>query len=497
MISGSTFISSQYDIVIIGGGVSGCLIAYRLSKFNISVCLVEKEADLACGATGANSAIVHSGYDPEPGTLKAKYNVRGNSLFDELCRDLGVPFIRNGSLIIAFNEEENEQLVRLKNRGEVNGVPGLRILSASETLELEPAISPGVYSSLFAPTGGIVCPYELTFAAAETAYANGVDFVFGQEVTSIGISEDDPYRYSVGCDGGVPGGDLSLKAKVIVDAAGAYADKVAAMAGDTSFSIIPRRGEYSIVDKQIGRLVTHTIFQTPTAKGKGVLVTPAVDENIIVGPNAHQTEDPGDTSTSAAGVREIWSMAGKSVPSLDRKYSIRDFAGIRATPSTHDFVIGQAPGIPGFFRAAGIESPGLTAAPAFSEVLTEEITEYLMPEGPALKNEAVMTRKAPVRFRDLSLESQGKLIAEDPRFANVICRCENITEAEIVDAIRRTIGEVTVNGIKMRTRSGMGRCQGGFCLPRVLSIIARETAKPVTSVTLSGNGSDIVTGRTR
>ena len=489
---------AQYDVVIIGGGVSGCLIAYRLSGYDISVCLIEKEADLACGATGANSAIVHSGYDPEPGTKKAHYNVSGNRMFGDLCRDLGVPFVQNGSLIIAFNTQEHAKIEKLFERGTANGVPGLKILTATETLAMEPAVSNEVYSALYAPSGGIVCPYELTFAASETAYNNGTQFLFETEVTAIHRDASSGDSFTVTCRDRKSGNEeFMVKARTIVNAAGAFADKVSAMAGDDSFRIIPRRGEYSIVDKQIGKLVRHTIFQAPTEKGKGVLVTPAVDENIIVGPNAQQVESPDDTATTREGREEIWGSAVKSVPALNRSFSIRDFAGIRATPSTHDFIIGEAPGIPGFYRAAGIESPGLTAAPAFSEDIGKLIIARLMPDHPKYREASVMTRKPPVRFRNLSPETQGELIAQEPLYSNVICRCENITEAEIVDAIRRTIGEVTVNGIKMRTRAGMGRCQGGFCLPRVISIIARETGRPAESVTMAGAGSDIITGRTR
>lgn len=489
---------SHYDVVIIGGGVSGCLTAYRLSEFDLSVCLIEKESDLACGATGANSAIVHSGYDPEPDSAKARFNVEGNRLFEDLCRDLGVPFVRNGSLTIAFSDEENVKLQALLERGRLNGVPGLEILSGEEARRLEPSLSDKVRSALHAPTGGIVCPYELTFAAAEIAYTNGTKFFFEKEVAAIERRISPEEGFEITClDRKDADNIFVLYGRIVVNAAGAYADRISSLAGDDTFEIIPRRGEYSIVDKQIGRLIKHTIFQAPTDKGKGVLVTPAVDENIIVGPNAHRVTDPGDTETTGEGIDEIWAMAGKSVPSLKRAFSIRDFAGIRATPSTHDFILGEAPGVRDFFRAAGIESPGLTAAPAFTEVLVSEMIARLMPEGPVIKKDAVMTRKAPVRFRDLDLKEQEKLLTEDPLYANVICRCENITEAEIVDAVHRTIGEVTVNGVKMRTRAGMGRCQGGFCLPKVIALIARETGQPAECVTLAGAGSDILTGRTR
>jgi len=347
MTSSKPPLTPVYDVAIIGGGISGSLIAYRLSKYDLTVCLIEKECDLAMGATGANSAIVHSGYDPKPGSLKAKYNVEGSLLFEDLCKDLGVPYKKNGSLIIAFNSEEDKKIQALMERGRVNRVTDLEIVAGQEARLLEPVLSPDVSSALYAKTGGIVCPYELTFAASETAAANGVEFLFESEVTSI-EREKDTRIFKVHHSNGV------IRSKTVINAAGAYADKVSKMAGDDSFSITPRRGEYSIIDRKQGISVRHTIFQTPTSKGKGVLVTPAVDENIIVGPNSVEIEDPDDKATTFEGREYIWEHALKSVPSLKKGDSIRDFAGIRATPSTRDFIIGEHPDIPGFFRAAGI-----------------------------------------------------------------------------------------------------------------------------------------------
>ncbi|MHB1453040.1 MAG: FAD-dependent oxidoreductase [Saccharofermentanales bacterium] len=488
-----------YDVVIIGGGVVGSMAAYRLSKYNISVCLLDKEADLATGATGANSAIVHAGYDPKPGSLKAKYNVEGNLLFQSLCETLGVPFIRNGSLVLAFNEQEHSRLAALLQNGRINGVPGLELLRAEQVRQLESNISGEVYSALLAPTGGIVCPYELTFAAAEVACRNGVDFLFEHEVTGISRNGTEG-GFTLICKTSKGQGPVrKIDAVLIINAAGVFSDRIAAMAGDSSFTITPRRGEYSIIDKQLGRSIQHTIFQTPTENGKGILVTPAVDENIIVGPNARIIDDPADTSTTAEGIHEIWTQAVRSVPSLDRSYSIRSFAGIRATPSTHDFIVGESGIILGLFHAAGIESPGLTAAPAIAAALEESIVSAIRLRGMdvSLKQNFTLSREAPVKFRQLDFDAQNELLGSNPLYANVVCRCENVTEPEIIDAIHRTIGEVTVNGIKMRTRSGMGRCQGGFCLPRVLAIIARETGMDEADITLSGTGSGILSGRTR
>jgi len=483
-----------YDVVIIGGGVIGSLISYRLSKYEISVCLIEKEADLATEETGANSAIVHAGYDPEPGTEKAKHNVRGNARMEGLCSALHVPFQRNGSLVIAFTPEEKAHLEHLLERGRTNGVPDLALLSPEEAQRLEPLLSKDIICALHAPTGGIICPYELTLAASEVARLNGVDYLFEHEVTGIEAIRSKSARFKVTCR--LPYEIRRITCRFLVNAAGVFADEISRMAGDASFTIIPRRGEYIVLDKTIPYKVTHTVFQTPSAKGKGVLVTPTVDGNILVGPNSQPVADPFDTRTTQQGLEEVWDLARKSVPSLEKKWMIRSFAGIRSTPSTHDFILGESGVSKGFFQAAGIESPGLTSAPSIAEEIERGVVEGFS-ERPKIKNSYMEERKPTVRFRDLSREEQQVRIRENPLYAQVICRCEEITEAEIVDAIHRPLGAKTVNGVKLRTRAGMGRCQSGFCLPRILTILAREKDIPEESVTLFGTGSEILTGKTR
>lgn len=490
---------SLYDTIIIGGGVIGSLISFRLSKYQFSTALLEKEADLAMEESGANSAIVHAGYDPEPGSKKAFYNILGNREMEPLCQQLQVPFRRNGSLVLAFNREEEDQLRRLLERGKTNGVPDLVLLSRNELLKLEPAVSKESVCALYAPTGGIVCPYELTLAAGETACRNGVDFYFEHEVTKIQKGNDG--LFTVSCH--IPDPDnlksfltQTFQCRFLINASGAYADKVSAMAGDASFTITPRRGEYLVMDKMVGNLVQHTIFQAPSVKGKGVLVTPSVDGNLLIGPNAQVVGDPSDKRTTAAGMQEIWELARKSVPSIDKRWIIRSFSGIRSTPSTHDFIIQESDAVPGFFQVSGIESPGLTAAPAISSEVERLVTEAF-PMKPELKEQYIQTREAIVRFRDLSLTEQQQKIQEDPQYAHVVCRCEKVTEAEIVDAIRRPLGAKTLNGVKMRTRAGMGRCQSGFCLPKVLEILSRERGIAEEAVTLSGTGSELITGKTR
>jgi len=494
-----------YDVVIIGGGVIGSLISYQLSKYRISVCLLEKEADLAMEETGANSAIVHAGYDPTPGSRKAKYNILGNEKMEPLCKALHVPFQRNGSLVLAFTPEEKKQLELLLERGRTNGVPGLTMLSAEEVFEIEPFVSRNILCALHAPTGGIVCPYELTLAASEVACQNGVEYFFEHEVTGIHPQDSPTVRFEVTCR--VPGPSdkmVRLGCRFIINAAGAFADEISRMAGDPSFTILPKRGEYIILDKTIVNKVRHTVFQTPSLKGKGVLVTPTVDGNILVGPNSQDLSDPSDNRTTEEGMKEVFALALKSVPSLDRKWMIRSFAGIRSTPSTHDFILGESLCTKGFFQAAGIESPGLTSAPAIAEEMERLVVAAFASDpdngtrlSAATKESYAVGRSETVRFRDLSQEEQRKKIRENPLYAQVICRCEQITEAEIVEAIKRPLGAKTVNGVKMRTRAGMGRCQSGFCLPKILTILAREKGVLEESITLSGTGSEILTGKTR
>ena len=389
----------DFDVVIIGGGVIGSLISYQLSKYEIKICLVEKESDLAMEETSANSAIVHAGYDPEPGSNKAKYNILGNRMMEPLCRALGVPFERNGSIVLAFTPEDKEHLLFLLERGRTNGVKGLAILSPEEIFEMEPFLSREILCALYAPSGGIVCPYELTLAASEVAHRNGVEYRFEREVTGIRRMRTTPARFEVTC--GIPGRAVRRNEKItcrfVINAAGAFADAISKMAGDSSFSILPRRGEYIVLDKTIVNKVRHTVFQTPSAKGKGVLVTPTVDGNTLIGPNAQPVSDPSDTRTTEEGLNEVFQLAKKSVPSLDRKWMIRSFAGIRSTPSTHDFILGESSAVKGLFQAAGIESPGLTSAPAIAAELEKNILEAFSTR-PALRSSYSTEKKSDGAF---------------------------------------------------------------------------------------------------
>ena len=469
-------------MIIIGAGVTGSAIARELAKFEMKIAVVEKEEDVCSGTSKANSAIVHAGFDAVPGTLKAKLNAEGNRMMEELAKELDFPFRRNGSMVLCFSEDEKAGLEELLEKGKTNGVEGLRIISGGEAKEMEPALSDDVAYALYAPTGGIVCPFGLTVALAENAADNGVEFLFNREVTAVEKTEEGYTVHTVQ-------GDVS--AKYLVNAAGVYADRIHNMVSADQIRIIPRRGEYVLLDKEAGNLVSHTIFQLPGKMGKGVLVTPTVHGNLLVGPNAADLDDKEDTSTTAEGLDEIKEKALKSVKAIPYRLTITSFAGLRAHEVNDDFVIGEAEDAEGFFDAAGIESPGLSCAPALGRYVAGMVAE----KAGAKKNTAFKgTRKGFVRAAELDPKERGKLIAENPEYGNIICRCENISEGEIRDAVRRTPGAVSLDGIKRRVRQGMGRCQAGFCTPKAMSILAEELHMDVRDVCKNRKGSEFLKG---
>jgi len=472
----------MYDVVIIGGGVTGSCIARELSRYELSVCLLDKEEDVASGTSKANSAIVHAGYDAKPGSLQARLNVEGNRLMEDWCAELDVPFKRMGSLVLAFNDEDMRELDNLMRQGEANGVPGLRIIGKDELHAMEPYVADNAIAGLYAPTGGIVCPYELTIAAAENAVVNGAEVKLGRMVKGI-------RRTEAGFD--VETSQEVVSARYVVDAAGVYADDIAAMIGDDSFKVKPRKGEYCILDKAKGYLARHVIFQPPTAMGKGVLVTPTVDGNILVGPNAHDIDDKEDTATTAAGLSEVLSTARKSVPAVSERDVITSFAGLRAV-SGSDFVIKPSDVDNRFIIVGGICSPGLTSAPAIARMVAGLLRQAGLEA--SLKADFNPVRKDIPRFREMSDEERQKLIADDSAFGRIICRCETVTEGEIINAIKRPIPALTLDAIKRRARAGMGRCQSGFCMPRVMEILARETGIPADEITKKGGPSRVLVG---
>lgn len=475
----------QYDVVVIGAGVVGALISLELSKKDIRVAILDKCNDVAMGTTKANSAIVHGGFDAANGTLKAKLNVRGTALMPQLCADLAVPYRNNGSLVLAFSEEEMEHVHTLYERGQKNGVPRLSVIDKAAVKAMEPHVSDEVVGALLSETAGIVCPYELTIAATEVAVTNGVEFLRNCAVESI-QANNDGFVLSTTCG--------EIEASYVINAAGVHADDVARMIGDDSISIIARKGEYYLLDKSYGYIADHTLFQCPTKMGKGVLVTPTVDGNLLIGPSALDVEDKDDVDTTAEGLSFILEKAKKTVPELNTRGAITSFAGMRAHPVTDDFIIGFSEKNDRFLNVAGIESPGLSAAPAIAEMVRDLLTEKA-----ALSEKAQYKTKRtpPVRFRHMSKAEREALIAKNKAYGRVICRCETITEGEILDAIHVPAGARDVDGVKRRTRAGMGRCQGGFCGSKVLEILARELNVPMNDITKFGGASKILFDKTK
>ncbi len=452
--------TDNFNICIIGAGAVGCAIAQQLSKYELNVCVIDKEEDVCSGTTKANSAIVHAGFDAVPGTLKAKMNVRGAELIRQLSKTLDFQYKQNGSLVLCFDENDMPKLNELYERGIKNGVSELSIISGDEARKLEPALSDKVVAALLAKSAGIVCPFGMTFAFAENAAANGVQFRFLTEVSDI---KADGNGYVISTNKG------DIKAKYVVNAAGVYSDRLHNAVLDDKIKIIPRRGEYVLLDKDTGDLVSHTVFQLPTKYGKGVLVTPTVHGNLLVGPSADDIDDREDTQTTAAGTVSVKERALMSVPDIPYNKTITGFSGVRAHLDSGDFIIGETKD--GFFDAAGVESPGLTAAPAIGEYLALMIVKKC---GAKKKDNYISTRKNIPHVAELAPDERTKLIKQNPKYGNIICRCENISEGEIVDAIHRVPGAVSLDGIKRRVRQGMGRCQAGFCTPAAIAILARE-----------------------
>ncbi len=476
---------TMYDAVIIGAGVVGCAIARELSRFQVNACVIEKEEDVCCGTSKANSAIVHAGFDAENGTLKAKLNVEGNKMMEVLARQLDFPFRRNGSLVICTDEDGIKGLETLKARGEKNGVPGLEIKGREELLEMEPNLSDQVVAALYAPTGGIVCPFNLTIALAENAAVNGIEFRLNTEVTGV-FPEAGGYKVTTS------NGDIQTRA--VINAAGVYADRFHNMVSSRKLHITARKGEYCLLDKTVGNYVSHTIFQLPGPMGKGVLVTPTIHGNLLVGPTAVDTPDKEATNTTREGLDTLIAKAGQSVKNLPIRQVITSFAGLRAHEDGDEFIIGEAEGAPGFFDAAGIESPGLTSAPAIGVMAAKMVAEFL---GLSDNPQFCETRKGIPHLDDMDFEQRAALIRENPAYGNIICRCEMISEGEIMDAIHRPLGARSLDGVKRRTRAGMGRCQAGFCSPRTMEILEREVPLSMMEITKCGGDSKIVLGRNK
>lgn len=472
----------MYDVIIIGAGVSGAATARELSRYKVRVCVLEKEEDVCCGTSKANSAIVHAGYDAAPGSLMAKLNVRGNEMMEDLAKELDFPFKRTGSLVVCRNMGDMPALEKLYEKGLANGVKGLKILNSEEVHKMEPNIADEVCAALYAPTAGIVCPFSLNIALAENACVNGVEFRFDTEVQEIHRKED---CYEICTNRGI------VYTKCVVNAAGVYADKFHNMVSRTKIHITPRRGDYCLLDKTAGNHVSRTIFSLPTKYGKGVLITPTVHGNLLIGPTAIDIEDKEGTNTTREGLDELIIKAGESVKNLPMRQVITSFAGLRAHEDGTEFIIGEPEDAEGFVDCAGIESPGLTSCPAIGEMVAGIIKEKLYLKE---KENFISKRKGILDPDTLSKEERAELIKSNPAYGNIICRCEMITEGEIIDAIRRPLGAKSLDGVKRRTRAGMGRCQSGFCSPRTMEILARELGTDMSDITKSGGKSKLIVG---
>ena len=473
-----------YDVAIIGAGITGTALARELSKYNLKIIVLEKSNDIANGSTKANSGIIHAGYDALPGTLKAKLNVEGNAMYDSLCKELDVEFKRCGSLVVAFNEEEALKIRELYERGLKNKVPQMEILERGALLKIEPNLNENAVCALYAKTAGIVSPYELAIALAENASLNGAEFKLETEVLNI-IKNAKSFIIETG--------NGKIESRYVVNAAGTGSDDINKMLNGKKFKIIPRRGEYCLLDKASGNLVKRVIFQAPTEKGKGILVTPTIHGNLLIGPNVFEVDNKDDKSTTDDGLAEVINGAKKSVKGLNTGDIITSFSGIRATPDTKDFIIN----VPekNAVNAAGIESPGLTSAPAIANY----IVKLLKTEGLdlSIKENFTANRINTKKFYEMNDEEKKEAIGKNSEYGRIICRCEKVTEGDIVNSIKRPLGARTVDGVKKRVRAGMGRCQGGFCMPRVVDILSRELKVAKSEILKSGTGSYILTGRTK
>ena len=469
----------MYDVVIIGAGVTGAMTARELSRFNLSVCILEKENDVAMGATKANSAIVHAGFDAKVDSKKAEMNVKGSEMMETVAKELGVKYKRNGSLVVAYDDEQAETIKELYERGIKNGVQDLEIIDSDEIKRKEPNISDKAVLALWAPTGAIICPYELTIAAVGNAMDNGVELIRNFEVKSINKEND---VFVISSD------NEEVEARYVVNAAGLFADDIAAMVGDNSFNIHPRKGEYMLLDKENAGFVNTTVFGVPSKKGKGILVSPTVDNNIILGPTAVDMEDKTNKETTIEGLDSVMSSALECFPTVPLRSVITSFTGLRAVGDSGDFIIEESKACKNFINAAGIESPGLSSAPAIAEY----IRDLLKDSGLVLEEKEDFNPIREHKYRDASEEEKNEMIKKNSKYGRIICRCEGISEGEILDALRQNPKALDLDSVKRRTRSGMGKCQGGFCTPYITDIISKELGISPYEVTKFGKGSNLL-----
>jgi len=476
------------DIVIIGAGVSGTCIARELSRFDADICVLEKGDDVASGTSKANSGVIHSGFDAKPGTLMAKLNVEGNKLMWERAKELNFPVKQNGALVVCTDPDERDHLDVLLDQAHKNGVPGVRILERDEVLKMEPNLTDKTVAALYAPTGGVISPFGLAIAMGENANVNGVDFQFETEVTNIYSIEG---GYHLDTNKG------PIETKAVINAAGVYADVFHNMVSEKKIHITARKGEYLLFDKAIGHIFTASVFPLPGKMGKGILTAPTIDGNLYVGPTANDVDDKEGVNTT----QEILDLLVEKAETahlckikLPLNRIITSFSGLRAHEDHHEFIVEEVADAPNFFDAAGIESPGLTSSPAIGVRMAKIVSKKMQLKE---KDNFISTRKGITHFKDLSEEEKKAKIAENPAYGQIICRCEMITEGEIMDAIHRPLGARSMDAVKRRTRAGMGRCQAGFCTPKTMEILAREWGVPITEITKKGGKSKMLVGYTK
>ena len=470
----------DYDAVVIGGGVIGSAIIRYLSLYNMKTLLVEKEEDISSGTTKANSGIVHAGYDPEPGTLKAKLNVKGAKMIKEESGKLHYDYKVNGAMVVSFSPTDDYKIDELFERGIKNGVEDMEIISGDEARRLEPNLSENITKCLYLKSSAIVCPFSLTQALSENAYENGAEFKFNTKVETIERIED---GYRIKTDNG-----LIITSNAVINAAGVYGDTINNMVSEKKLHITPRRGSYMLFDNETQGMFNSTIFQLPSSKGKGVLVTPTVHGNLMIGPNSVDIPDKDDTSTTAFDLDYISKEALRTTPSIPFRKVITSFSGLRAHEDSGDFIVGEAEDAPGFFNATGIESPGLSSSLSIGEMVARMVADRL---GIEKKENPVLERKAAPRPKEMSIDERNELIKSNPSYGRIVCRCEEISEGEIIDAITRPLGARSLDGVKRRVRAGMGRCQGGFCSPKVMELIERYASIPFDEITKNSKGSNI------
>ena len=469
----------MFDITIIGAGVVGSLLARKLSSYDVNVLLIEKENDVGNATSEANSAVVHSGYDPVPGTLKALLNVKGNSMFPRLCEELDVHLRNIGSLTVAIYDEQLKTLEELSERAKINGVE-VKILNKEETLAIEPNLTSEVKGSLFAPTAGVVNPFTLVTHAVENAVDNGVNLVLDEKVVDIKNLDD---HFEVVTD------KNTYKSKLVVDCAGVYSDEIHSLVEKIDYEINPRKGEYFVLDHYGQNLVNHTIFPLPSEKGKGVLVTPTTSNNFLVGPSSEYVKDKEDVSTDKETLDKVKAAAKLLVPNVPFQHAIRTFSGLRSTPSTHDFILKTAKCSSRFIVAAGIESPGLVSSPAIAEYLVENFISKEIELKPKLSYNPYVRKR--VRLNELSEEKRNAYIKKHPEYGKIICNCEKVSLGEILDELNSSVPPKTIKAVKKRTRAGFGKCQGGFCQPLVLRQLAKYLKKNKSEIMLDKSGSFI------